>query len=68
MRTYYFSTDNAKDMESWMKVMTDAALVHTEPITRWVHHGRQWRSLSERLGVQNITQGHCVWGFTAIFH
>ncbi|XP_048124374.1 pleckstrin homology domain-containing family A member 5 isoform X20 [Alosa alosa] len=35
MRTYYFSTDNAKDMESWMKVMTDAALVHTEPaITR----------------------------------
>lgn len=34
MRTYYFSTDAAKDMESWMKVMTDAALVHTEPIRR----------------------------------
>uniref|UniRef100_A0A8C1JEU1 Pleckstrin homology domain containing, family A member 5 n=1 Tax=Cyprinus carpio TaxID=7962 RepID=A0A8C1JEU1_CYPCA len=32
MRTYYFSTDTAKDMESWMKVMTDAALVHSEPI------------------------------------
>ncbi|KAK7150064.1 hypothetical protein R3I94_009392 [Phoxinus phoxinus] len=32
MRTYYFSTDTAKDMESWMKVMTDAAMVHTEPI------------------------------------
>ncbi|XP_057180783.1 pleckstrin homology domain-containing family A member 5 isoform X25 [Triplophysa rosa] len=32
MRTYYFSTDTAKDMESWMKVMTDAALVHMEPI------------------------------------
>ncbi|KAM9503142.1 pleckstrin homology domain-containing family A member 5-like isoform 6-T8 [Salvelinus alpinus] len=32
MRTYYFCTDAAKDMESWMKVMTDAALVHSEPI------------------------------------
>ncbi|XP_043092404.1 pleckstrin homology domain-containing family A member 5 isoform X12 [Puntigrus tetrazona] len=32
MRTYYFSTDTAKEMESWMKVMTDAALVHSEPI------------------------------------
>ncbi|XP_051911738.1 pleckstrin homology domain-containing family A member 5-like isoform X4 [Hippocampus zosterae] len=28
MRTYYFCTDTAKEMESWMKVMTDAALVH----------------------------------------
>ncbi|KAJ8006749.1 hypothetical protein DPEC_G00110450 [Dallia pectoralis] len=34
MRTYYFCTDTVKDMESWMKVMTDAALVHTEPIRR----------------------------------
>ncbi|KAM9570496.1 pleckstrin homology domain-containing family A member 5-like isoform 8-T8 [Salvelinus alpinus] len=34
MRTYYFCTDAAKDMESWMKVMTDAALVHSEPIRR----------------------------------
>ncbi|KAI1882271.1 hypothetical protein AGOR_G00248960 [Albula goreensis] len=34
MRTYYFCTDTAKDMESWMRVMTDAALVHTEPIKR----------------------------------
>ncbi|XP_015207564.1 pleckstrin homology domain-containing family A member 5 isoform X14 [Lepisosteus oculatus] len=32
MRTYYFCTDTAKEMESWMKVMTDAALVHTDPI------------------------------------
>ncbi|XP_067283095.1 pleckstrin homology domain-containing family A member 5 isoform X12 [Pseudorasbora parva] len=32
MRTYYFSTDTAKDMESWMKVMTDASMVHSEPI------------------------------------
>uniref|UniRef100_A0A3Q0RI96 Pleckstrin homology domain containing, family A member 5 n=1 Tax=Amphilophus citrinellus TaxID=61819 RepID=A0A3Q0RI96_AMPCI len=32
MRTYYFCTDTAKEMESWMKVMTDAALVHTEPL------------------------------------
>uniref|UniRef100_A0A8C7UMV4 Pleckstrin homology domain containing, family A member 5 n=1 Tax=Oncorhynchus mykiss TaxID=8022 RepID=A0A8C7UMV4_ONCMY len=37
MRTYYFCTDTAKDMESWMKVMTDAALVHTEPIRRWLN-------------------------------
>ncbi|TRY83006.1 hypothetical protein DNTS_011387 [Danionella cerebrum] len=34
MRTYYFSTDTAKDMESWMKVMTDASLVHGEPAKR----------------------------------
>lgn len=38
MRTYYFCTDTAKDMETWMKVMTDAALVHTEPVkrSRWL--------------------------------
>ncbi|KAM4573101.1 pleckstrin homology domain-containing family A member 5 isoform 18-T19 [Odontesthes bonariensis] len=34
MRTYYFCTDTAKEMESWMKVMTDAALVHSEPVKR----------------------------------
>ncbi|XP_046729337.1 pleckstrin homology domain-containing family A member 5 isoform X11 [Silurus meridionalis] len=34
MRTYYFCTDTAKEMESWMKVMTDATLVHTEPTKR----------------------------------
>ncbi|XP_056312171.1 pleckstrin homology domain-containing family A member 5 isoform X16 [Danio aesculapii] len=34
MRTYYFSTDTAKDMESWMKVMSDAAIAHSEPIRR----------------------------------
>ncbi|XP_062238700.1 pleckstrin homology domain-containing family A member 5-like isoform X4 [Platichthys flesus] len=34
MRTYYFCTDAAKEMESWMKVMTDAALVHSEPVRR----------------------------------
>ncbi|XP_053740722.1 pleckstrin homology domain-containing family A member 5-like isoform X5 [Synchiropus splendidus] len=32
MRTYYFCTDTAKEMESWMRVMTDAALVHLEPV------------------------------------
>ncbi|KAM8862124.1 pleckstrin homology domain-containing family A member 5-like isoform 8-T8 [Synchiropus picturatus] len=32
MRTYYFCTDTAKEMESWMRVMTDAALVHSEPV------------------------------------
>lgn len=36
MRTYYFCSDTAKDMESWMKVMTDAALVHSEPVKRFV--------------------------------
>ncbi|XP_053718885.1 pleckstrin homology domain-containing family A member 5 isoform X2 [Synchiropus splendidus] len=34
MRTYYFCCDTAKEMESWMKVMTDAALVHSEPVRR----------------------------------
>lgn len=36
MRTYYFCTDTAKEMESWMKVMTDAALVQAEPVKRLV--------------------------------
>uniref|UniRef100_A0A3Q1IS30 Pleckstrin homology domain containing A5 n=1 Tax=Anabas testudineus TaxID=64144 RepID=A0A3Q1IS30_ANATE len=36
MRTYYFCTDTAKEMESWMKVMTDAALVHSDPVKRFV--------------------------------
>ncbi|KAL7402444.1 hypothetical protein ABVT39_015051 [Epinephelus coioides] len=34
MRTYYFCCDTSKEMESWMKVMTDAALVHSEPVKR----------------------------------
>ncbi|KAL4659428.1 pleckstrin homology domain-containing family A member 5-like isoform X2 [Arapaima gigas] len=34
MRTYYFCTDTPKEMESWMKVMTDAAMAHTEPVKR----------------------------------
>ncbi|XP_052322521.1 pleckstrin homology domain-containing family A member 5-like isoform X6 [Oncorhynchus keta] len=55
MRTYYFCTDAAKDMESWMKVMTDAALVHSEPIRS--------RSLKvEQCGPQDVsnhvTQNH----------
>lgn len=36
MRTYYFCTDTAKEMESWMKAMTDAALVQAEPVKRFV--------------------------------
>lgn len=36
MRTYYFCTDTAKEMESWMKAMTDAALVQAEPVKRSV--------------------------------
>ncbi|XP_054680630.1 pleckstrin homology domain-containing family A member 5 isoform X13 [Grus americana] len=32
MRTYYFCTDTGKEMELWMKAMTDAALVQTEPV------------------------------------
>ncbi|KAK6317782.1 hypothetical protein J4Q44_G00110730 [Coregonus suidteri] len=55
MRTYYFCTDAAKDMESWMKVMTDAALVHSEPVKS--------RSLKvEQCGPQDVsnhvTQNH----------
>nr|XP_033807811.1 pleckstrin homology domain-containing family A member 5 isoform X4 [Geotrypetes seraphini] len=34
MRTYYFCTDTAKEMELWIKAMTDAALVQTEPAKR----------------------------------
>ncbi|XP_047240938.1 pleckstrin homology domain-containing family A member 5-like isoform X7 [Girardinichthys multiradiatus] len=34
MRTYYFCTDTEKEMESWMKVMTDAANVHSGPTKR----------------------------------
>ncbi|XP_041935171.1 pleckstrin homology domain-containing family A member 5 isoform X2 [Alosa sapidissima] len=54
MRTYYFSTDNAKDMESWMKVMTDAALVHTEPaITRLDKSKGDYRSPQEMNNMLN---------------
>uniref|UniRef100_A0A8C8G2Q2 PH domain-containing protein n=1 Tax=Oncorhynchus tshawytscha TaxID=74940 RepID=A0A8C8G2Q2_ONCTS len=52
MRTYYFCTDAAKDMESWMKVMTDAALVHSEPIKRFVLN----QSISDTSN--HITQNH----------
>ncbi|XP_078091452.1 pleckstrin homology domain-containing family A member 5 isoform X3 [Mustelus asterias] len=34
MRTYYFYTETAKEMESWMKTMIEAALVQTEPVKR----------------------------------
>ncbi|XP_060698953.1 pleckstrin homology domain-containing family A member 5 isoform X2 [Hemiscyllium ocellatum] len=34
MRTYYFYTETAKEMESWMKAMIEAALVQTEPVKR----------------------------------
>ncbi|NXW48431.1 PKHA5 protein, partial [Nyctiprogne leucopyga] len=34
MRTYYFCTDTGKEMELWMKAMTEAALVQTEPVKR----------------------------------
>jgi len=36
MRTYYFCSDTANEMEAWMKVMTDAALLHSEPVKRFV--------------------------------
>ncbi|XP_067915041.1 pleckstrin homology domain-containing family A member 5 isoform X8 [Heterodontus francisci] len=34
MRTYYFYTETAKEMESWMKAMIEAALVQTGPVKR----------------------------------
>ncbi|XP_053575098.1 pleckstrin homology domain-containing family A member 5 isoform X2 [Bombina bombina] len=34
MRTYYFCTDTAKEMDLWMRAMTDAALLHIEPPKR----------------------------------
>ncbi|XP_059510666.1 pleckstrin homology domain-containing family A member 5 isoform X5 [Stegostoma tigrinum] len=34
MRTYYFYTETAKEMDSWMKAMIEAALVQTEPVKR----------------------------------
>uniref|UniRef100_M3ZGH1 Pleckstrin homology domain containing, family A member 5 n=1 Tax=Xiphophorus maculatus TaxID=8083 RepID=M3ZGH1_XIPMA len=46
MRTYYFCTDTSKEMESWMKVMTDAALVHAEPVKR---------SVTNKLNVEQQT-------------
>ncbi|XP_057180787.1 pleckstrin homology domain-containing family A member 5 isoform X28 [Triplophysa rosa] len=53
MRTYYFSTDTAKDMESWMKVMTDAALVHMEPIRRLEKVKMEPRSTQEMNNMLN---------------
>ncbi|KAM4554263.1 pleckstrin homology domain-containing family A member 5-like isoform 3-T3 [Fundulus diaphanus] len=34
MRTYYFCTDTGKEMDSWMKVMADAANVHSSEPTK----------------------------------
>ncbi|KAJ8261868.1 hypothetical protein GJAV_G00159370 [Gymnothorax javanicus] len=53
MRTYYFCTDTAKEMESWMKVMTDAALVHTEPAKRADRPKMEPRGLPEANHVPN---------------
>uniref|UniRef100_A0A3B3C1U3 Pleckstrin homology domain containing A5 n=1 Tax=Oryzias melastigma TaxID=30732 RepID=A0A3B3C1U3_ORYME len=52
MRTYYFCTDTAKETESWMRVMTDAALVHSEPVKRLVTSLRVW-TFSETHHVAN---------------
>ncbi|XP_063761710.1 pleckstrin homology domain-containing family A member 5-like isoform X3 [Eleginops maclovinus] len=49
MRTYYFCSDTAKEMESWMKVMTDAALVHSEPVK-----SRLDKLIVEQCGPQEI--------------
>ncbi|XP_063073160.1 pleckstrin homology domain-containing family A member 5 isoform X17 [Engraulis encrasicolus] len=53
MRTYYFSTDNAKDMESWMKVMTDAALVRSEPANRLDKSKADYCSAQEMNNILN---------------
>ncbi|XP_078276087.1 pleckstrin homology domain-containing family A member 5 isoform X13 [Rhinoraja longicauda] len=34
MRTYYFYTETAKEMESWMKAMNEAALVQSDAVKR----------------------------------
>ncbi|KAG8438518.1 hypothetical protein GDO86_004909, partial [Hymenochirus boettgeri] len=34
MRTYYFCTDTAKEMELWMRGMIDASLAHSQPTKR----------------------------------
>ncbi|XP_069819736.1 pleckstrin homology domain-containing family A member 5 isoform X2 [Dendropsophus ebraccatus] len=34
MRTYYFCCDTSKEMELWMRAMTAASLVHSEPVKR----------------------------------
>ncbi|XP_056409793.1 pleckstrin homology domain-containing family A member 5 [Hyla sarda] len=34
MRTYYFCCDTNKEMELWMRAMTGASLVHSEPVRR----------------------------------
>uniref|UniRef100_A0A3Q3N430 Pleckstrin homology domain containing, family A member 5 n=1 Tax=Mastacembelus armatus TaxID=205130 RepID=A0A3Q3N430_9TELE len=55
MRTYYFCTDTAKEMESWMKVMTDAALVHMEPVRRLVDQ-RMPQELNNLLNHRVLTR------------
>ncbi|XP_040291334.1 pleckstrin homology domain-containing family A member 5 isoform X6 [Bufo bufo] len=34
MRTYYFCCDTSKEMDIWMRVMTAASLVHSQPAKR----------------------------------
>ncbi|NXW34422.1 PKHA5 protein, partial [Phaetusa simplex] len=46
MRTYYFCTDTGKEMELWMKAMTDAALVQTEPVKRYCGLTKQCHNVS----------------------
>ncbi|CAL8375740.1 unnamed protein product [Arctogadus glacialis] len=48
MRTYYFCTDTPKEMEAWMRAMTEAALVHSEPVKRLE------RLKVEQCGAQDI--------------
>ncbi|XP_070848666.1 pleckstrin homology domain-containing family A member 5-like isoform X4 [Chaetodon trifascialis] len=59
MRTYYFCADTAKEMESWMKVMTDAALVHTEPprrLDKWKVDQRTPQELNNILNHRVLTR------------
>ena len=69
MRTYYFCTDTAKEMESWMKVMTDAALVHSEPTRRSVllkgthphrYQGCNWNLRHSHHSLLHIIQKDCL--------
>lgn len=56
MRTYYFCTDTDKEMESWMRVMTDAALLQAEPVKRCVR-GSDFTRRSSKI----MNGGGCGW-------
>uniref|UniRef100_A0A8C7XPL3 Pleckstrin homology domain containing, family A member 5 n=1 Tax=Oryzias sinensis TaxID=183150 RepID=A0A8C7XPL3_9TELE len=60
MRTYYFCTETAKEMEVWMKVMTDAALVQADPVRSMMSYQTLPRNLPSHSVQPRYSDGYCT--------